>query len=93
MSGGTAGGKLSIAICDRCHFKYPYQYLIEDGNTKGLRVCPECSDKYDPQKLPQRQTEDVSLKWPRPDVPLTVDPLIADQDGELIVTQDGEVIQ
>ena len=65
---GFATGNLAIAICDRCHEKYPYSELVADGNTPGLRVCTECSDQKDPFKLPPKKTENVSLKYPRPDI-------------------------
>jgi hypothetical protein len=36
-------------------------------------VCDEgCKDQYDPYRLPARQTERITLRWPRPDTPLTV---------------------
>lgn len=65
-----ASGRASIAICDRCCFKYPYQVLRADGNTPGLRVCPECRDPKDPWRLPPAKPDAISLKYPRPDTPL-----------------------
>jgi len=67
--------KLAIAICDRCHTKRPWTRLVADGNSPGLKVCMEsarkCRDPLDPYKLPPRQTEDISLVFARPDVPLS----------------------
>lgn len=64
---------VAIAICDRCKMKRPYSFLVHDGNTPGLRVCPDtCSDGFDPWRLPARRTEDIALRFPRPDEPLIV---------------------
>ncbi len=66
---------LAIAICDRCKRKRPYDALVSDLNTPGLRVCKEtCNDLYDPWRLPARKTEDITLDHPRPDEPLVVSP-------------------
>ena|SRR5579859_7109018 len=62
-----AAGRASIAICDRCNFKYDYNVLRADGNTPGLRVCPDCRDPKDPWRLPPLQPDAISLKYPRPD--------------------------
>ena len=61
----------SVAICDRCRTKVPYSTLIADGNVPGLRVCPSCSDNLDPWRLTPRASEDITLRFPRPDEPLT----------------------
>jgi len=60
-------GSCAIGICDRCHFKVPYDTLQPDGNSPGLRVCPDCSDVKDPWRLPARKTENITLRYPRPD--------------------------
>lgn len=60
--------KIAIAICGRCSLKFPYDELEEDPNIPGLYVCRDDKDKFDPWRLPARQTEDVSLSHPRPDV-------------------------
>ena len=61
---------IAIAICGRCSRKFPYDELMPDPNYPGLRVCKDDLDDYDPYRLPARQTEDISLRFPRPDVPL-----------------------
>lgn len=62
----------AIAICDRCKTKRPIGRFVNDLNSPGLRVCADtCADLYDPYRLPPRQTEDISLRYPRPDEPLT----------------------
>lgn len=59
---------LSIAICDRCKRKVPYSDIRPDGNIPGIRVCGDgCSDQFDPYRLPARQSERISLRFPRPD--------------------------
>lgn len=69
-----ATGRLSIAICDRCHFKFKYTDLMPDGDKPGLRVCKGCWDEKDPYRLPARQPEPFTLRFPRPDVPIGVLP-------------------
>lgn len=61
---------LAIAICGRCSRKFPYDDLMPDPNYPGLRVCKDDVDQYDPYRLPARQTENITLRFPRPDVPL-----------------------
>lgn len=68
----TAGyASRAVAVCDRCHVKVPYSTLVADGNSPGLKVCPTCSDKLDPWRLPARRAEDITIRYPRPDEPLT----------------------
>jgi hypothetical protein len=56
-----------IGICDRCHTKKYLRDLKPDGDSPGLRVCSGCWDSKDRYKLPPRQTEDISLRFIRPD--------------------------
>ncbi len=64
--------QVAIAICDRCKMKQPIGKLTSDPNSPGLRVCdPGCVDQYDPWRLPARRPENITLRYPRPDVPLT----------------------
>lgn len=87
--------KLSIAVCDRCNTKVPYAELTADRDKPGLRVCVKCNDEKDPWKLPPIQTEDISLRHPRPDADIsTYDPsLVGSQyDGYAIVNEDGDYI-
>ena len=65
-----ASGYASIAICDRCSFKYPYQELRADGNVPALRVCESCRDPKDPWRLPPARPDAIALKFPRPDTPI-----------------------
>jgi len=61
---------LTVAICDRCKFKYPLADLFSDGNIPSLKVCLRCRDEFDPWRLPSAQGEVISLQYPRPDVPI-----------------------
>lgn len=74
MSTVFASGDLSIAVCDRCNRKMPYKMLKPDGNSPGLRVCPDDWDEKDPWRLPPIQPDALVLRFPRPDVPLVVVP-------------------
>lgn len=67
-----SGAHTAIAICDRCKMKMPYDALMADGNSPGLRVCKDCWDTKDPWRLSPRKTEDISLRFPRPDVDVSV---------------------
>ena len=61
---------LSVAICDRCSRKFAYTELMPDPNFPGMRVCKDDLDNYDPWRLPARQTENIALRFPRPDTPI-----------------------
>jgi hypothetical protein len=63
--------KASIAICSRCSCKFPYDELTPDPNYPGLFVCDDDLDDLDPWRLPSRETENISLDHPRPDLTLT----------------------
>lgn len=62
---------IAIAVCDRCQMKRPHATLGPDTNFPGLMVCQEgCKDDKDPYRLPARKTERITIRFPRPDVPL-----------------------
>lgn len=62
---------LSPYRCDRCGIRGKFSEMTQDGDKQGLWVHIDgCSDKLDPWKLPPRQSEDVSIPHPRPDVTL-----------------------
>lgn len=88
---------LGIGICDRCRFKYPLDRLRADGNTPGLRVCDTgCWDSLDPYRLPPRQPDQITLRFPRPDagVSLTLlDGLILQENYYAILTENLEALQ
>jgi hypothetical protein len=98
-----------IGICDRCRMKRFLIQLKRDPNYPGLRVCdPEqvrdgCLDKFDPWRLPPRQTERINLPFVRPDVPisdpappLSVQEILAkrlvDSQGRAILDSQGRYI-
>lgn len=62
-----SGNTAAIAICDRCKRKAYYDELVPDGNSPGLRVHEACRDVKDPYRYPTRQTEVITLRYPRPD--------------------------
>lgn len=65
----TTGKTLvAIGVCDRCKMKRALVDLAPDRNSPGLRVCNQgCNDEFDPWRLPARRTEDITLRYPRPD--------------------------
>lgn len=66
---------LSIGICDRCNRKMAYVDLMPDPNFPGMRVCKEDLDQFDPWRLPALQTENIALRFPRPDVSVATGPI------------------
>jgi hypothetical protein len=66
----TGNSTLAIGICGRCSLKFPLGDLMEDPNSPGLLVCQYDVDDYDPYRLPPRETEQITLTMPRPDVEL-----------------------
>lgn len=65
---------LAVAICGRCNRKFPIGDLRPDPNIPGLMVCDKDRDQFDPYRLPARQTENIALRFPRPDVSIALDP-------------------
>lgn len=76
---------LSVALCDRCSRKFAYVDLMPDPNFPGMRVCKEDLDNFDPWRLPARQTENIALRFPRPDVSVATGPI----GGNQIMTENG----
>ena len=76
---------LSVAVCDRCNRKFPYVDLMPDPNFPGMRVCKDDLDNFDPWRLPARQTENIALRFPRPDVSVATGPI----GGNQIQTENG----
>ena len=76
---------LSVAICDRCSRKFAYVDLMPDPNFPGMRVCKEDLDNFDPWRLPAIQTENIALRFPRPDVSIATGPI----SGQQVVTAQG----
>src|SRR5579885_971476 len=68
-----ASGKYSIAFCDRCGMKYPYNSLrpeVVNGIVTNIRVCEECFDPDHPQLWVGRMSvvDNQALEFPRPDL-------------------------
>jgi len=72
---------LSVAVCDRCSRKFAYTDLMPDPNFPGMRVCKDDLDNFDPWRLPARQTENIALRFPRPDVSVAVTPNMLNTQG------------
>lgn len=95
----TGHSTFGIGICGRCNEKYPLDELHDDPNTPGLKVCVKDMDEFDPYRLPARAPDDITLPFTRPDVPLEPLPepdlafILADEDGNPIVTEDDEFIE
>ena len=78
---------IAIAVCDRCKMKRPHAVMRSDPNFPGLQVCNEgCADNFDPYRLPARKTERITIRFPRPDVSVAVDP------NDLITTGSNQYV-
>jgi len=66
----TGKSTYGIGICDRCKRKFSLDDLGPDPNYPGLKVCKDDRDDYDPYRLPARQTENITLRFVRPDTEL-----------------------
>jgi hypothetical protein len=47
---------------------------MPDPNFPGMRVCKVDLDNFDPWRLPARQTENITLRFARPDVSVALTP-------------------
>lgn len=78
-----------IGICARCQRKMSLEELMPDNNYPGLRVCKEDRDQLDPYRLAPRQTERITLDYPRPDVPINLNDFgTISQSGDLFIIND-----
>lgn len=79
-----------IALCARCSKKFPVGELRSDPNYPALMVCKDDLDEYDPYRLAARPTENLTLPFVRPDIPLVVDDSgLMTNDNESIIVEDG----
>jgi hypothetical protein len=62
---------------------------MPDPNFPGMRVCKEDLDNFDPWRLPALQTENIALRFPRPDVSVATGPI----GGDNILTENGFTAQ
>lgn len=58
---------------------------MPDPNFPGMRVCKDDKDNFDPWRLPARQTENIALRFPRPDVSIATGPV----GGNQLLTESG----
>ena len=70
----TGKSTYGIGVCARCWCKFSLDDLFSDPNSPGLKVCLDDIDIYDPYRLPARQTENIALRFNRPDEPIVVGP-------------------
>ncbi len=79
---------IAIFVCDRCKMKRAHSTARNDPNFPGLLVCSEgCADEKDPYRLAARQTERITIRFPRPDVSIAVvesDLVTAPYGGEVL---------
>lgn len=68
---------LGIGICGRCSRKFSLDDLMPDPNYPGLRVCRADLDEYDPYRLPARQPDRITLRFPRPDTDISTTQIVA----------------
>lgn len=83
---------LGIALCDRCHRKFPIDMLWSDRNSPGLKVCEADLDELDPYRLPARAAERITLPFARPDISVATDAggMITEDEDSFIITEDGD---
>jgi hypothetical protein len=55
---------------------------MPDPNFPGMRVCKDDLDNFDPWRLPALQTENIALRFPRPDTDIAIGPV----GGQQLVT-------
>ena len=67
----TGKSTYGLGVCARCWRKFSIDDLYSDPNSPGLKVCLNDIDDYDPYRLPARQTENIALRFNRPDEPVT----------------------
>jgi hypothetical protein len=75
--------------------KRAYSDMRADGNIPAIKVCSEsCSDQFDPYRLPARQSEKITIRFPRPDTDVAenhdniiTDPGIQNQNDIGIATE------
>lgn len=96
MAAGGApfsNGRVAIAICARCNLKHDYPLLSGDRNVgPGLRVCKDDNDEYDPWRLPARPADAMTLRFPRPDVSIAVNPsaLTSEDNNSFVMGENAE---
>jgi hypothetical protein len=85
----TGLSDIAIAVCDRCKMKRFHAVMRSDPNFPGLQVCDQgCADQFDPYRLPARKTERITIRFPRPDVSVALDPndLITNGNNQYVIS-------
>ena len=73
--------------------KRAYDALGPDINYPGLRVCNEgCADQKDPYRLPARQPEKISVRFPRPDADISTNPDALTTDPNIVNTPTPQAV-
>ena len=87
-----ASGKRSLAICDRCGFRFPYPKLVKEWT--GFRVCQECYEPKHPQLIPPKHVSDPeALRHPRPQQSVTAgEGVVRTIDPNQMITPTGDSI-
>lgn len=83
------------AVCDRCGFEYRQNAMRSEAT--GIIVCYSCNDgKFDrlrhPQNKPARARRE-GRPVPNGTAPIDTTMLLATEDGDLILTEDGRTIE
>lgn len=88
----TGKSTYGLGICARCSRKMSLDDLHDDPNAPGLKVCKDDQDKLDPWRLPARQTENIALRFSRPDLPLVSQPygLLDEQENYFLISEEGD---
>jgi hypothetical protein len=83
---------LGIGLCARCSRKFSLDDLHSDPNFPGLMVCTADLDEFDPYRLPARQSDQITLRFVRPDESVATNPAgVISEDGDIfLVTEDFE---
>ena len=55
---------------------------MPDPNFPGMRVCKDDKDNFDPWRLPARQTENIALRFARPDVSVALQNNLLNTQGD-----------
>tara|TARA_R100000544_G_C2205331_1_gene48938 strand:- start:277 stop:612 length:336 start_codon:yes stop_codon:yes gene_type:complete len=87
-----ASGKHSLAICDRCGFRYKYTALKKEWT--GFFVCSECYEPKAPQLKPVPHVADAeALRNPRPSANFTAGTgVVRTIDPNAMITSTGDSI-
>lgn len=84
---------LGLGICARCSKKFSLDDLYSDPNFPGLRVCENDRDEYDPYRLPMRPSDQITLRFVRPDADLEVTgEMQLEDEYYYLLTEDGNHI-